>query len=93
MDQRETRQYVSANPPPDYNAERRPSLLGRLLGRRTSSTSDDMNMGTGLQRRESIDPEVPGSITQRVQQEMKKPVTIIPKTQATMNSPEFSIFT
>ncbi|ODM97100.1 hypothetical protein Ocin01_09584 [Orchesella cincta] len=71
MDQREARKYVSNNPPQDYSqSERRPSLLGRLLYRRTSSLSESENMAAGLQRRGSIEQPEAGSITQRVQTEL-----------------------
>jgi len=95
MDQREARKFTTTNPEVNYNGERRPSLIDRLIRRRTSSTSsDDMNMASALQRRGSIEqPEVPArptTITQRVQQEMKKPV---PPPGPRSNGPEFSIFT
>ncbi|CAL8090356.1 unnamed protein product [Orchesella dallaii] len=68
MDQREARKYTTANPPVDLT-ERRPSLLGRLLFRRTSSTSDETIVAGMQPRRGSVEAE-PGSITQRVQTEM-----------------------
>jgi len=96
MDQREARKYVSTNPQQNYNGERRPSLIDRLLSRRrTSSTSsDDMNMAANLQRRGSIEQaEVaapPTTITQRVQQEMKKPTPLPTPPKSTGTGHDFT---
>jgi hypothetical protein len=94
MDQREARRFVTSNPPPDYNAERRPSLLGRLF-RRSSSTEETLPgiQMPGQQQRsfDSGTTERRESITEQVQQTFynKKPLP----TKVQNPDPEFNLFT